>query len=82
MAVAIKKGKPVESLAELRYKLYEKFAEYESGVLTDGQINSYAKVAGVIVNTYKVEIIGAQLSGQSHLIDGILGNESQKKVSR
>lgn len=79
--MAKKATKPVASLSELRYKMAEKIWEFENGEISEGQINAVSKAATVIVNTFKVEIIGNQVSGNTNAIDFVIGN-GQKKIEK
>jgi hypothetical protein len=67
-----KKVKPVRNLGELRYKLAEKMAEFESGELSVSEGKVYIGFAATLLNTFKVEQFNNVASGVNKAIDLVI----------
>jgi hypothetical protein len=76
----IKKGKPVESLDELAYKLAEKLAEFETGEITEGQMNTYSKTATAITNIFRTKIVNNMAGGIKDSVSLSLIGDDRKYI--
>ena len=73
----IKKGKPVQNLDELRYKMAEKMAEFENGELTAGDAKIMIGFGGVIMKGFQVEIMNNAVSSVKRGIDFVIEPPNQ-----
>lgn len=64
-----KKVPPVKNLHEVRYKIAEKWAEFESGEMTAAEAKVHVGFASAVLKSFQIEVVNNQVANITKAID-------------